>query len=82
MWTGLIWLWTGLLRPCGYSLASHHVGPASIPGQVMWDLWWTKLQLSRCSPSISVSLTNSHSICTDHSTIDTTRWGLGKSLAL
>jgi hypothetical protein len=24
------------LRP-----ASHRIGPASIPGQVMWDFWWT-----------------------------------------
>jgi hypothetical protein len=33
-----------------------------IPGQVMWDLWWTKWHWGRFSPSISVSPANSHSI--------------------
>jgi hypothetical protein len=34
---------------------------------VMWNFWWTKWHLGRFSPSISVSLANSHS--TDSSTV-------------
>jgi hypothetical protein len=38
-------------RPCngsdGYSPASHRGGPGSIPGQSMWDLWWTKWHWDR-----------------------------------
>jgi hypothetical protein len=26
-------------------VASHRGSPGSIPGQIMWDLWWTKWQL-------------------------------------
>jgi hypothetical protein len=37
--------------PChgsdGQSPASHCGGPGSIPGQSMWDLWWTKWQWDR-----------------------------------
>jgi hypothetical protein len=40
---------------------SNRGGPSLNPGQVMWDLWWTKWHWGRFSPSISVSLTNSHS---------------------
>jgi hypothetical protein len=50
----------------GYSPASHHGGPGSSPGQVMWDLWLTKWYWGRCSPSTSVFPDNSHS--TDCST--------------
>jgi hypothetical protein len=49
-----------------YSPASHRDGPNSSPGQVTWDLWWTKWHLGRFSPSTSVSPANSHS--TDCST--------------
>jgi hypothetical protein len=35
--------------------------PGSSPGQVMWDLWWTKWHSGRFSPSTSVSPANSHS---------------------
>jgi hypothetical protein len=38
----------------------------SSPGQVMWDLWWTKWHWGRFSPSTSVSPANFHS--TDCST--------------
>jgi hypothetical protein len=31
------------------------------PGQVMWDLWWTKWHWGRFSPSTSVSVANHHS---------------------
>jgi hypothetical protein len=57
-------------RPCpssgGQSPTSHHGGPGSSPGQVMWDLWWTKWHWGRFSLSTSVPLANSHS--TDYST--------------
>jgi hypothetical protein len=37
--------------PChgsgGQSPASHRGGPGSIPGQSMWDLWWTKWHWDR-----------------------------------
>jgi hypothetical protein len=46
---------------------SHRGGTASGPGQVMWDLWWTRWHWGKFSPSISVSLANSHS--TDCSTL-------------
>jgi hypothetical protein len=40
--------------PChgsgGYPPASHRGGPGSIPGQSMWDLWWTKWHWDRFSP--------------------------------
>jgi hypothetical protein len=56
--------------PChssgGCSPASHRGGLGSSPGQVMWDLWWTKWYWGRFSPGISVSSVNSHS--TDCST--------------
>jgi hypothetical protein len=35
-------------------------GKGSIPGQVIWDLWWKKLHWGRCSPSTTVSPANSH----------------------
>jgi hypothetical protein len=48
------------LGPChssgGYSPASNRGGPGSSPGQVMWDLWWTKCYWGIFSPSTSVSL--------------------------
>jgi hypothetical protein len=61
-WTRFIVLFSSLvtmdLRPChssgGYS-------PGSSPGQVMWDLWWTKWHWGRFSPSSLVSSANSHS---------------------
>jgi hypothetical protein len=31
----------------GLSPASNRGGPSSIPGQIMWDLWWTKWQWSQ-----------------------------------
>jgi hypothetical protein len=34
---------------------------ASIPGQVTWDLWWTKWHWGRSSPSTYVSPANSNS---------------------
>jgi hypothetical protein len=47
------------LEPCcssgGLSLASHRGGAGSIPGQVTWDLWWTKWHWGRFCPSTSVS---------------------------
>jgi hypothetical protein len=53
-------------RPCrtsgGYSPVSHSGGPGSSPGQVIWDLWWTKWHWGSFSPSTSVSPVNSHSI--------------------
>ena len=31
------------IRYAVHSVAgSQHMGPGSIPGQSMWDLWWTK----------------------------------------
>jgi hypothetical protein len=45
--------------PCG--------GPDSIPGQVMWNLWWEKRHWGRFSPNTLVSPANSHS--TDSSAI-------------
>jgi hypothetical protein len=33
----------------------------SIPGQDLWDLWWTKWYWGRFSPNTSVSPANSHS---------------------
>jgi hypothetical protein len=45
----------------GSSLASQRGGPASNPGLVKWDLWWTKWRWDRFSPSISVSPANLHS---------------------
>jgi hypothetical protein len=53
-------------------MASHRGDPGSIPGQVMWDLWWTKWHWGKFSPSTSVSLANPHStncsimVITDH----------------
>jgi hypothetical protein len=44
-----------------YTLASHRGGQGSIPGQVMWDLWWTKWHWGRFSPSTLVSPANPHS---------------------
>jgi hypothetical protein len=41
--------------------ASHRGGPGSIPGHVMWCLWFTKWQWDRFSPSTSISPANSHS---------------------
>jgi hypothetical protein len=53
---------TGLRHSLGgKSLASHHGGPGSIPGQVMWDLQWRKWQWGRFYLSTSVSPANSHS---------------------
>jgi hypothetical protein len=46
--------------------ASHRGGPGSSTGHVTWDLWWTKQQWGRFSPSTSVSSVK-HS--TDCSTI-------------
>jgi hypothetical protein len=52
-------------RPCHssgrYFAASHIGGPGSSLGQVMWDLWWTKWNWGRFSPSTLVSPANSHS---------------------
>jgi hypothetical protein len=46
---------------------THPSIPKRRPGQVMWDLWWTKLNWGRFSPSTSVSPANSH--FTDFSTL-------------
>jgi hypothetical protein len=53
-------------RSGGKSPDSHSGGPGSNPGQVMWDLWWTKRHLGRFSPGTSVFLAN-HS--TNYSTL-------------
>jgi hypothetical protein len=53
---------------------SHRGGPGSSPGQVMWDLWWTKWHWGRFFPSTSVSLVNPHS--TNCSTITIYHQGL------
>jgi hypothetical protein len=37
-------------------------GPGSSPGQVMWDLWWTKWHWDRFSSNTLVSSTKSNSI--------------------
>jgi hypothetical protein len=47
--------------------SSHSGDPGSMPGQVMWDLCWTKWHWGRFSLSTSVSPANSQS--TDCSTI-------------
>jgi hypothetical protein len=39
---------------------THGCGLDLIPGQVIWDLWWTKWHCGRFSLSTSVSLANSH----------------------
>jgi hypothetical protein len=44
-----------------YAFASHRGGPGSIPGQSMWDLWWTKWQWDSFSPSTSVFSCQFHS---------------------
>jgi hypothetical protein len=44
-----------------WSPASHYGGPASIPGQVMWDLCWTKWRRDGFSPSTSVCPVSYHS---------------------
>jgi hypothetical protein len=44
----------------------YRVGPGSNPGQITWDLWWTKWHWDRFSPSTTISLAKSHS--TDCST--------------
>jgi hypothetical protein len=53
------------LAPChssgGQSLALHRGGPGSSPGQVMWDLRWTKWHWGRFSPITLVSPVNLHS---------------------
>jgi hypothetical protein len=54
----------------GLSPTSHHGGPSSSPGQVMWDLWWTERQWDRFSQSTSVPRPLIHS--TNCSTIITT----------
>jgi hypothetical protein len=41
-------------------MVSHRADPGSSPGQVMWDLWWTKWHWGRFSPGTSVSLANLH----------------------
>jgi hypothetical protein len=43
------------------SPVTHRGGSASIPGQVVWDLWWTTWHWGGCSSSISISLAKSHS---------------------
>jgi hypothetical protein len=65
------WPQFGLLqgRPCHssgcLSPASHHDGLGSIPGQVMWDLWWTKWHWGSFSRVLTFPPANSHSIdCT------------------
>jgi hypothetical protein len=45
----------------GLSPDSHSGGSGSIPGQVMWNVWWVKWYWGRFSSSTSVSPTNSHS---------------------
>jgi hypothetical protein len=44
----IMWIHFSLQGPChdsgGYSPAFHRRGPDSVPGQSMWDLWWTKWQ--------------------------------------
>jgi hypothetical protein len=62
----------------GWSLASHRGGPASNPGLVKWDLWWTKWRWGRFSPSTSVSPANLHS--TKFSIIIITQGKCGSSL--
>jgi hypothetical protein len=51
--------------PChssgGYSPASNCGGQDSSPGQVMWDMWWTKRHWGMFSPTTSISFAN-HSI--------------------
>jgi hypothetical protein len=47
--------------------ASHCSSLGLNPGQITWNLYWTKQHWSKFSPSTSVSLVNSHS--TDSSTI-------------
>jgi hypothetical protein len=58
-------------RPChsssGLWPASHHGGPCSIPGQVMWDLWCIKGHWDSFSVSTLVPTANSRS--TDGSTL-------------
>jgi hypothetical protein len=53
------------VRPCAVKpllgRAKAPAAPGSIPGQVMWDLWWTKWHCGRFSPSTSVSPANIHS---------------------
>jgi hypothetical protein len=57
------------------SQAPHRGGLGSIPGQIMWDLWWTKWHWGRFSPSASVSAATSHSnncyTFTNHPIMDT-----------
>jgi hypothetical protein len=62
-----------LSQPCHSSgswlLASQHSGLVFIPGQVMWDLQWTKRKWGRFSLSTFVSLITFHS--TNYSTFIT-----------
>jgi hypothetical protein len=57
------------------SSTSQRGGPGSSPGQVMWDLWWTKRHWGRFSPSTSVFPTNYNS--TECSTLIICHPGLG-----
>jgi hypothetical protein len=53
-------------RPCHTSLASNSGDQGSSPGQVMWDLWWTKWHWGRFSRSTSVSSATHSTDCTHH----------------
>jgi hypothetical protein len=44
-----------------WSPAYHCEGPVSIPGQSIWDLWWTRGICQVFSPSTSVFLDQRHS---------------------
>jgi hypothetical protein len=55
---------TARLRPCCSSRGFPPRSPGSSPGQVIWDLWWTKRHWSRFSPSTSVSPAKHSTDCT------------------
>jgi hypothetical protein len=47
-------------------MASHHSGLGLSLGQVMWDLWWTKLHWVRFSLTTSISHGTFHRLLQTH----------------
>jgi hypothetical protein len=52
---------SAIAQAVSFKTVSHHSGPISITRQVMWDLWRTKWNWGRYSPSTFVSPDNPHS---------------------
>jgi hypothetical protein len=48
---GIVGVKLDCVRGRAIAQASRRGGPGSSPGQLMWDLWWTKWHWGRFSPS-------------------------------